>query len=294
MFRVAFPLLFLCLTVFACSSRDTGTGSEEEFAGTGEGVIHGDAFDVIYALQLPIDIAQLFEETGTGFNQDLLLPLDMVQLYDDPDMVALMMGALGVDLSYCKLFERLPESADCYMQIEDLAEKLSLPEEIFRTTHADLEHYINDPESLTLLIEQVYTDVDTHFKSNNQESLASLSLLGGWLEAMYIGIRIFKDKDILLMGDRILQQKFALTSMAGLLSNYQESLLVRRYMHALNKLKEIYEHVEIRYDTEGFEMRPEEYQFHGSVSELIYEPEVLDQICELIVETRNELILKIS
>ena len=132
------------------------------------------------------------------------------------------------------------------------------------------------------------------FKSNNQESLASLSLLGGWLEAMYIGIRIYKDKDILLMGDRILQQKFALTSMAGLLSNYQESLMVRRYMHALNKLREIYDQVEIRYETEGFEMNPEEYQFHASVSELIYEPEVLEQICDLIEEVRNELILKIS
>ena len=67
----------------------------------------------------------------------------------------------------------------------------------------------------------------------DQESLASLSLLGGWLEAMYIGTRIFQEQEILDMSDRILQQKYTLISLMGLLGNYQESLVVRRYMHPL-------------------------------------------------------------
>ena len=69
--------------------------------------ISADAFEVIYCLSLPIDIATLFEETGTGFNPDLLLPLDRVPFYENPGQMALLIGALGVDLSYCKLFERI-------------------------------------------------------------------------------------------------------------------------------------------------------------------------------------------
>ena len=55
----------------------------------------GDAFEVIYALSLPTDVALLFEETGTGFNPELLLPLDRIQFYDDPGQVALLMEHLA-------------------------------------------------------------------------------------------------------------------------------------------------------------------------------------------------------
>ncbi|MCK4748657.1 MAG: hypothetical protein KAT15_16505, partial [Bacteroidales bacterium] len=229
-------------------------------------------------------------ETGTGFSPDLILPLEKIPLYEDPGQMALLIGALGVDLSYCKLFERAQESAECYLHIELLADKLGLPAEIFERSSTHLEQFVNKPDSLTELIEQVYTDVDTYFKANDQESLASLSLLGGWLEAMYIGVKIFQEKEILEMGDRILQQKFALTSLSGLLSNYQESLVVRRYMHPLNSLRKTYDQVEIRYSRDGFTIEPDERVFRASVSEIICEPETLDQICQMVVQVRQEII----
>jgi len=248
------------------------------------------AFEVIYSLYLPTDITRLFEETGTGFNPDLLIPFERIPFYEDPGQMALLVGSLGVDLSYCKLFERILESAECYKHIELLADKLELPQEIFEKSSTDLEEYINKPDSLTVLLDQVYTDVDRYFKEHNQESLASLSLLGGWLETMYIGVKIFQDKSILEMGDRILQQKYALNSLAGLLANHQESLMVRHYMHPLNKLKKAYEEVDIRYSQEGFELDQDERTFHASVSEIKYEPETLDNICQIILQVRSELI----
>lgn len=250
----------------------------------------GDAFEVIYALSLPTDVALLFEETGTGFNPELLLPLDRIQFYDDPGQVALLMGALGVDLSYCKLFERSLESAERYQHIELLADKLNLPPEVFEKTALELEQYMNQPDSLTELINHVYGEADQFFRESGQESLSSLSLLGGWLEAMYIGVRIFQDKSVLEMGDRILQQKYALTNLNGLLANHQESLLVRRYMHPLNKLKKAYEQVDIRYAEEGFSMDQEGHSFHASVSEIFYEPATLEAICTMILQVRDELI----
>jgi len=248
------------------------------------------AQEVIYSLYLPTDITTIFEETGTGFNPNLTLPLDRVPLYENEEEMALVMGALGVDLSYCTLFERIQESASCYKHIELLGSNLDLPEEYFEQPSNDLEQYINQPDSLTVLIDQVYSDVDSYYKENGQESLASLSLLGGWLEAMYIGVRLFQEKSILELGDRILQQKYALNSLAGLLANYQESLMIRRYMHPLNKLKSAYEQVEIRYVQDGFEIDQEQRMLHAAVSEIVFEPETLDQICEIILQVRDELV----
>ena len=289
MLRHTFWTLSLLFLINACNQSNRSDG-EEFVPDSNISSASTKAFEVIYSLYLPTDITRLFEETGTGFNPDLLIPFERIPFYEDPGQMALLVGSLGVDLSYCKLFERILESAECYKHIELLADKLELPQEIFEKSSTDLEEYINKPDSLTVLLDQVYSDVDRYFKEHNQESLASLSLLGGWLETMYIGVKIFQDKSILEMGDRILQQKYALNSLVGLLANYQESLMVRHYMHPLNKLKKAYEKVDIRYSQEGFELDQEERTFHASVSEIKYEPETLDNICQIILQVRSELI----
>lgn len=290
MFKYAFWMVSLLILLNACNHPNSISNSGDVFTGSNEPSVKGDASEVIYSLYLPTDISRIFEETGTGFNPELLLPLDRILLYENPGQMALLMGALGVDLSYCKLFGRVIESAENYKYLELLADKLGLPNEIFEKSSADLEQFVSTPDSLTELINQVYKEVDTYFKENNQESLASLSLLGGWLEAMYIGVKIYREKTILEMGDRILQQKYALTSLVGLLGNYQESLMVRRYMHPLNKLKKAYEQVEIRYLPDSFQMDQEERMFHASVSEITCKPETLENICQMILQVRKDFI----
>lgn len=293
MFRYALWLVSLLLLLNACNRPNSINNSENVFTGFDEPSAKVEASEVIYSLALPTDISQLFEDTGTGFNSELLIPLDKIPLYENPGMMALILGALGVDLSYCKLFDRVLESAECYNHIELLADNLKLPYNIFEKSSKDLEQFVSEPDSLTELINQVYRDMDTYYKSNNQESFASLSLLGGWLEAMYIGVKIYDEKVILEMGDRILQQKYALTSLVGLLGNYQESLVVRRYMHPLNKLKEAYEQVEIRYLQDGFQMDHEERMFTASVAHIDYEPETLEIICEIIMQIREKIIQEV-
>lgn len=275
---------------FACNPSGSDRTKSDVFAGGDAASVNIEAFEVIYSLNLPTEIATLFEETGTGFNPDLLLPLEKIPIYEEAGHVAMLLGALGVDLSYCKLFERLQESAACFAQIEQLADKVGLPAEIFERPSDILEQYLSQPDSLTAMIEQVYRDVHQYFKDNDQESLASLSLLGGWLEAMFIGIRIYQDYEMLEMSDRILQQKYALVSLMGLLGNYQESLVVRQYMHSLNRLKQQFQQVEIKYGEEGFEIRPEERLIQAEVSKIDYDPETLDRICQLVVQIRNEMI----
>ena len=66
--------------------------------------------------------------------------------------------------------------------------------------------------------------------------------------------------------------------------------MVRRYMHTLNKLKEVYDEVDIRYETEGFEMDDNEQAFHANVAEINYEPESLEAICKIILQLREDIL----
>lgn len=290
MLRNAFWIALMSLLMIACRPSGPPSAENDFVQASSSDSLAQEAIGVIYALQLPTDINDIFEKTGTGFNPDFALPLKRVSLYEYPEQMALLMGALGVDLSYCKLFERKAESGEYYRNIELLANNLDLPRDIFEKTSDELEWYMNNPDSLTGLIDQIYTEVDDYFREQNQESLAYLTLFGGWLEAMYIAVRIYQDKSIIEMEDRILQQKYALNSLTALLASYQESLVISKYMHPLRQLKQAYRKVEIKYSKEGFTMDQLSKSFRATSVEINYAPETLQEICLLILQLRAQII----
>jgi hypothetical protein len=294
MFRNAFKAIIVSFIFYGCNpsgSQQTTTdfisdpNNQSSFTSRGE---------IVYALKIPTDIVSFFEKTGTGFDPGIICPLEKIPMYDNPEHLALLLGVLGVDLSYCSLFERISESSEYYRHIEMLANKLELPSEIFDDSPGEHRSYLENPDSLKNQIFRIYTDMDNHFRENNQLSLASLSLLGGWLETMYIGVEIYKDKSVLEMGDRILQQKYSLNSLSGILNNQQESLMIRRYMHTVNKLKDVYEQVDIRYEPEDFEMDSNHQIFHGTLADIEYEPQTLEEICRIIIQLRGDILPMIN
>ncbi|MCK4880576.1 MAG: hypothetical protein KAS82_07950 [Bacteroidales bacterium] len=290
MFRYAFHAVILSFILNGCNPSGSQSGETDFISAPDNPSTVAEVGEVVYALKIPTDIVSFFEETGTGFDPGITCPLEKIPMYDNPEHMALLLGVLGVDLSYCTLFERVTETAECYHHIELLAGKLELPREIFEDSPGEQRAYLENPDSLKNQIFEIYTEMDNQFRENNQLSLASLSLLGGWLETMYIGVKIYKDKTVMEMGDRILQQKYSLNSLSGILSNQQESLMIRRYMHTVNKLKEVYNKVEIHYETDGFEMDSGQQVFHATLSEIIYEPESLEEICRIILQLREDIL----
>jgi hypothetical protein len=289
MFRLAFRAIILSFFLYSCNPSGSQSGENDFIPSEKTSGFFQDG-EIVYALKIPTDIVSFFEETGTGFDPGITCPLEKVPLYDNPEHVALLLGVLGVDLSYCTLFERIPESAEYYLHIELLADKLDLPREIFEESPGVQRSNLENPDSLKNQIYEIYTEMDNHFQESEQYSLASLSLLGGWLETMHIGVVIYKDKTVLEMGERILQQKYSLNSLSGILANQQESLMVRRYMHTVKKLKAVYDKVDIRYESEGFAMDENEQAFHASVAEIDYEPESLEEICKIILQLRKDIL----
>jgi hypothetical protein len=290
MFRYVFGAIALSFIMYACNPSGSQSGENAFVSDSDYPLSFTESGEIIYALKIPTDIVSFFEETGTGFDPDITISLEKIPLYENPEHIAILLGVLGVDLSYCTLFERIPESAEYYTHIEMLADKLDLPREIFEESPGQQRSNLENPDSLRQQIYEIYTEMDNHFKESQQLSLASLSLLGGWLETMYIGVVIYKDKNVLEMGDRILQQKFSLNSLSGSMANQQESLMVRRYMHTVNKLKQVYDEVDIRYETEGFEMDDNEQTFYANVAEINYEPESLEEICKIILQLREDIL----
>jgi|GEM_PF-1141469 len=289
MLRYVFRVIIMSFLFYGCNPSGSQSVESDFIPDPNNPSAFSKARDIVYALKIPTDIVSFFEKTGTGFDPDITCPLEKIPMYDNPEHMSLLLGVLGVDLSYCTLFERNSEAAEYYFHIELLANKLELPEEIFEDSHGEDRSIFENPDSIKSKIYNIYTEMDDHFRENNQLSLASLSLLGGWLETMYIGVKIYKDKNILEMGDRILQQKYSLASLSGILSNQQESLMIRRYMHTVNKLKEAYDKVDIRYETNSFELDSTKRTFHANLAKITYKPEDLEEICRIILQLREDM-----
>ncbi len=162
---------------------------------------------------------------------------------------------------------------------------------IFKKTSEQLEQYYDDQDSLAAIIEDIYVNTDAYFRNSGNENMAALSLMGGWVEALYIGSTMYESgHDNKQMAETILQQKYSLNSILTMLSNHQESLEVAEYILMLKKLKKIYEKVDILYHKEGFQVDTTHKLIKTTSAQIRYDPDTLDEVLRVIKQVRAEII----
>jgi hypothetical protein len=247
--------------------------------------------EVIYSMYLPTDLSHLFSRSGTNYESAIPASNEEITLYTDPEQIAIMLGIFGVDLTYMKLLGQTIPASQYYKSIETLSEKIGIPETIFDRSARQLEKYFNNEDSLSSVIDHIYLETDHYFKQNGQDNLAALSLAGGWIEAMYIGVRIFEaDSGNHIMAEQLLQQKYSLNSIYTILSNHQESLLIKECLLMLKKLRKVFDKVEIRYQKDGFSVDTSRKKIQAYNSHIRYDEKTINELIRTVPLIRNNLI----
>ncbi len=247
--------------------------------------------EIIYSMYLPTDLSHLFSRSGTNYDPTIPASIEEITLYTDPEQIAIMLGIYGVDLTYMKMLGQTIPASQYYKSIETLSEKIGLPETIYNHSAMQLERYFNNEDSLSSVIDHIHRETNHYFKQNNQDNLAELSLAGGWVEAMYIGVRIFEaDSGNHVMAEQLLQQKYSLNSIYTILSNHQESLSVKEFLLMLKKLRKIYEKVEIRYQKDGFSVDTSRKKIKAYGTHIMYDEKTVDELVRTVPQIRENLI----
>lgn len=273
----------------ACNSRPESISETFETGNTASG--NKEIREVIYSMYLPTDMAVVFRRSGANYDPAIPAPTDDHSLYQDPEQIAVMMGIYGVDMTYMKMLEQKAPAAAYYSTLRNLSDKIGLPESIFGQASDRIETAFDNDEPLPSAIEDIYREADQYFRMNGDDNLAALALLGGWVEAMYIGATIYENSEGNTdLAEKLMQQKFSLNSMYTLLSNYQESLSVKSYLLMLKKLRKSYDAVEIRFQKEGFSVDTTRKKLHGYNARIRYDPETLREIVGTIGLIRTKLI----
>jgi len=78
---------------------------------------------------------------------------------------------------------------------------------------------------------------DNYLKENERYGAASLVIIGGWVEAIYIACNVVaetKDIDII---DRLAEQKYSLGNLINMLGNYSDDDMIVTYIEKLSSLQ---------------------------------------------------------
>lgn len=205
---------------------------------------------IFYNVPSPLEISSMLKKAGANYNSEYLNSFKKVSEYTTMEEMALNLGVYGADLSYNRLYDQIQESVNYFSAIKKLSDNIGIPQEQGGSAAERLETNLENKDSLLTIISQTYSTADQYLKQNDRGSTASLIILGGWVEALYIATQIATlpgNNESLL--NNIAEQKFSLSNLIGLLSSYKDDEVVSKYLVKLDQLSVAYDKVEISQTT---------------------------------------------
>lgn len=195
------------------------------------------AKEIFNNLYLPVQMSEMFNNINEDFNPLIIQDNAKIENIVFSNEIALAMGVYGVDLGYVRIFEQYNMASDYLYSIKLLSEKMGISDDVF----ADLKGYFDQPvlnkDTLEQLSTNIYLVTDYHLRQNGRDRASAYIILGGWLEAIRLGIKIYSNNDNEIILKRICEQQKSLNSIIGLLSSLQENELIINYLEQLYEMQ---------------------------------------------------------
>lgn len=208
---------------------------------------HYKAEDIVfYNLFSPVDLTYLITKDQSFYNSSLLNPLNNITNYNESFKAALNLGVYGADLSYLWLFDQTQQAHSYLTAIQQLSDQLGIPREFVDFTYADAASNSNELDSLIRIARDSYYTAEKYLKDNGRDYAASLILLGGWIETLYIAVNMNQNPTQEIMS-RIATQKFSSNSLYKLLQNTQNETSMSEYLLLVKKMNNLFEDLGIKY-----------------------------------------------
>jgi hypothetical protein len=248
---------------------------------------------IFYNVPSPIEMSSVIQRSGAIFKGDILCSYKNVEKYISLNKQAIMLGVYGADLSYVRLFEQIQLAMNYLTAIKKLCDAIEIPQEQGSKAIQRMEKNIENKDSLLQIISDTYASTDTYLKDNGRGNIATFVLMGGWIESLFISTQIAdydnpSNKEII---ERIGEQKFSLSNLIELLKSYPEDKELQSYIPELEKLKKVYEEVNIEYIKGDVKTDPQKkLTTIYSVAKVDFKKETFEKIKTLAKQIRINLI----
>jgi len=245
-----------------------------------------------YGLLTPVEICVIFNRLGLPYNNATLNPTSNSDLYLSSAKAAVNTGIYGVDFGYLKMFGLGQEVLDYMITIREMSNKLGIPDHLMTEPLKKIQSDISDPDTITLFMEEAYSNLENHLKENYRESTAGLMVMGGWVEAIYIAIQLAYDpeKPDPEVIQKIAEQKYTLTSLLSFMKNYYDDPIVVYYTKKLKFLNNYFDTFDIYFKMGDLEIDTLNKVLRSSGSEMTVTIETLNKIREYVAKLRMEMV----
>jgi hypothetical protein len=152
--------------------------------------------EIFYGLLTPTEITTIFSRLGAPYEKAALNPTANSGLYSSNAKAAMNLGIYGVDFGYIKMFGLGQMMIDYIMTIKDMSYKLGIPDKYLMNPIKKLENDMSSPDTIMVLVNKSYNDIETHLRKEGRESTAGLMLMGGWVEAMFLTTQLLYTPEI--------------------------------------------------------------------------------------------------
>ncbi len=189
----------------------------------------------------------LIKNAGAAYNEELLNPTGNTSRYITSVAKALNLGIYSTDLSYASLFDQTQATLDYIGAAKEMADGLNILDAINEETISTLEENINNREIIIDIISETLMNSTSFLKENGLESTASIVLVGGWMEGLYIATNLVDDGKLKgnKLVERIVDQKLSLDIIVNLLMQSSEDEDAMAVLEDVNALKVIFDKITI-------------------------------------------------
>jgi len=248
---------------------------------------------IFYSLPSPIETAKILQNAGATYDENLLNPIRNQSGYITNLDMALNLGIYTTDLSYASLFDQTQTTLNYIEVAKNMADGLNILDAINETTIQRLEDNINNREIIIDIISETLLNSSSYLKERGLESTATIILVGGWVEGLYIATQLVGNNPIEnnKIVERIVDQKLSVDFMINLLKEASDDPDAGKVLQDVLNLKATFDKVEIKLGENTPVVDPETNvtTLKSSSSHNLTKP-VFDELVNKVTEIRNSYI----
>ncbi len=209
---------------------------------------------IFYSLPSPLETAMILKSAGVQYNDQLLNDLNRVDGYVTNKSQALNLGIYTTDLSFASLFDQSQTSLNYMDAVRRLANEMGISDAVDEETLNRLEQNLNNREIVMDIISETFLNSSSYLKENDQQAVAAIVLVGGWVEGLYIGTMMAGSdaREGNELADRIAEQKLSFSIVERMLEDNRtnadgsENRDITELIGELEELRTAFEGIEVQ------------------------------------------------
>ena len=202
---------------------------------------------IFNALPSPLESAMLIKSAGALFDRKFLNPVENTKIYTTNRSRALNLGVYTCDLSFASMYDQTQLIIDYMNAAKKMADGLGILDAIQQSTIDKLEENINNKDVIMETISETFLNSNSYLADNDQPAVASMVLVGGWVEGLYIATQLVDLKEF--NGNKlvstIIDQKLSIGILLNLLEGNKGNPAIDELIVQTAKLKDTFDKIHI-------------------------------------------------